>query len=237
MRKSIRLLTWFPTIAFLVFCLPVFRAQAQSELKVVTATLASTQSVVGKLAVLSDRLLFVDDENPATSFLVDKANILSANADGEAITLQLNQPILDRAGSANRVILRLPSVTDALSLVSWFNASGAGANGTANTAAPAAGDPSVLTYNATRKKFLRGNTQGKLIVDGARIIFESTANASESRRWELKEIREFKQDNPFEIVITSSGGEKYSLILEGKGMDSSEYREISDRITKARTAK
>ncbi|GAB4408804.1 MAG: hypothetical protein OHK0021_19140 [Bryobacter sp.] len=232
MHKSIKLLTCLPIFSFLVLS-----AQAQSEVNVIIATLASTQPIAGKLAVMSEKLLFIDDENPATSFLMDKASIRSANADGEAITLQLNKPIFDRAGSANRVILRLSSVTDSLKIVSWFNSKGALSNSANSATTPSSSNPSVLTYNATRKKFLRGNTQGKLIVDEERIIFESTENASESRRWELKEIREFKQENPFEIVITSSGGEKYSLILEGKGMDNAEYREISDRITKARTDK
>jgi hypothetical protein len=206
-------------------------AFAEGEVKVLSANLASGQPVSGKVAIMKDHLLFVDDENLPTSFLLERSNISAANPDGEAITLQLKQPVTDRAGSSTRVILRMNVASDALALASWYN-SGRVDGGPSSGSA---GSANTLTFSAQRKKRFRSNTDGKLIVDGERMIFESVENASESRRWELKEIREFRQKNPFEVTVTSSGGERYTLTLSGKGMDNSEFREISDRITKART--
>jgi hypothetical protein len=95
---------------------------------------------------------------------------------------------------------------------------------------------STLTFSAQRKKRLFSNTDGKLIIDNEHVIFESLDNASESRRWEMREIREFKLKNPFELDIRTDK-ETYNLRLSGTGIDNGQYSEISTRITKARTAR
>jgi hypothetical protein len=93
-----------------------------------------------------------------------------------------------------------------------------------------------MVFTSQRKRRFRSNTDGKLIIDNDRIMFESLDNYSDSRRWEMREIRELKLKNPFEIEIRTTQ-EKYNLLLSGAGMDNAQFREISTRVTRARTAR
>ncbi len=205
-------------------------ALAQSELTVFRGSLVAGQPVAGKVALLPDALVFVDDEKPESSFFAPKSIIQSVVADADVATIQLSKAVKDRAGSTNRVILRFAAASEATAVQRW--------HGNAPAAAPAGeGGAGVMTFSAQRKKRLRSNTDGKLIIDNERLMFESTDNASESRRWDLKEIKELKHDNPYELEIRPFRGEKYELTISGSGMDNAQFREIVDRVTKSRTAR
>lgn len=205
-------------------------AFAQGELNVYRGSLVAGQPVSGKLALLPDAFVFIDDEKPESSFFAPRNTIQSIAADAEVVTIQLSKGVKDRAGSTNRVIVRLSAASEAMAVQRWH------ASGPA--AAPAAeASGAVMTFSAQRKKRLRSNTDGKLIIDNERLMFESTDNASESRRWDLKEIKELKHDNPYELEIRPFRGDKYELIISGSGMDNAQFREIVDRVTKSRTAR
>ena len=150
------------------------------------------------------------------------------------VTVQLREGVRDRAGNSTRLIVRLGTPAEGAAVQRWF---GKEEPALSRSEPAASGSAETLTFSAQRKKRLRGNTYGRLIVDGERIIFESTDNASESRRWELKEIRQIKLKNPYELELRSFRGEKYTLLLLGSGMDNSQYREMVDRVTRARTAR
>lgn len=218
------------TKALILFLSGLVCLSAQTDVKVLPATLNLAEPVAGKLALMPASLLFVDDAQPENSFLLTKENVQSIRAEAETATIQLAKPVKDRSGATTRVILRLTTAAEAADLAKWTS----GVAAATAAATPGAND---LVFNAQRKKRLRSNTDGKLIVDNDRMIFESTENASESRRWELKEIREFKLKNPYEVIITASTDEKYTLSLSGQGMDNAQYRQIVDRITKARTGR
>jgi len=205
-------------------------AFAQGELTVYRGSLVAGQPVSGKVALLPDGIVFIDDEKPESSFFAPRSIIQSIAADAEVATIQLSKGVRDRAGSSNRVILRFSAASEATAVQRW--------HGNSPAAAPAGeAGAGVMTFSAQRKKRLRGNTDGKLIIDNERLMFESTDNASESRRWDLKEIKELKHDNPYELEIRPFRGDKYELILSGSGMDNAQFREIVDRVTKSRTAR
>lgn len=200
---------------------------AQSELQVYRGTLAAADPAPGNVALLPDTMVFLDDERPEASFFFPRANVQDLTVDAETVTVQLRNPVRDRAGSTNRVILRLAAPGEAAALQRWF-----GEEGPAVQPALGAG---VLTFSAQRKKRFRSNTDGKLIIDDQRLIFESTDNATDSRRWDLKDIRELKHSNPYELEIRPFHGDRYTLSLSGSGMDNAQFREIVDRVTRART--
>lgn len=203
---------------------------AQGELTVYRGSLVAGQPVSGKVALLPDALVFVDDEKPESSFYAPRSGIQSVTADADMVTIQLNKGVKDRAGSTNRVILRFSAASEATAVQRW--------HGNAPAAAPAAeAGAGVMTFSAQRKKRLRSNTDGKLIIDNERLMFESTDNASDSRRWDLKEIKELKHDNPYELEIRPFRGDKYELIISGSGMDNAQFREIVDRVTRSRTTR
>jgi hypothetical protein len=206
-------------------------ALAQGELRVYSASLVAAETTEGRVAVLPDAFVFIDNDRPESSFFAMRSNIQSLSAEGETITIQLDREVRDRAGSTTRVILRLAAATDAADVQRWFSSQ------TSSNQAGGGGGGGVLTFSAQRKKRLRGNTDGKLIVDDQRLIFESTDNASDSRRWDLKEIKELRHKNAYELEIRPFRGNKYVLMLSGTGMDNSQFREIVNRVTKSRTAR
>lgn len=207
-------------------------AFAQGELRVYRGSVVAAENVAGKLAVTPDSVLFLDEERPEASFYTTRSNIQSVSAEAEAVTIQLGKGVRDRSGETTRVIVRLTTPAEAAEVQRWFSASPAA--GAAGASSDAAG---VLTFSAQRKKRLRSNTDGKLIIDNERLIFESLDNASDSRRWELKDIRELKHRNAFELEIRPFSGPKYELMLSGAGMDDAQFREIVERVTRSRTAR
>jgi hypothetical protein len=184
--------------------------------------------------------VFVDDEMPASSFVVLRSNIQGVTAEADAVTIQLNKEVKDRAGSTKRVIFRLSAAPEAVALQRWFASApvAAPASAAGGAAVPAAtADTKVMTFGAQRQKRLRGRTDGKLIIDEQRIIFESVEKAEDSQRWDLKDIKELKYKNAYELEIKPFVGDTYVLTITGSGMDSSQFREIADRVTKSRTTR
>ena len=222
-------------LAFVCTVLASGSALAQGELNVYRGSLVAAQAVTGRVAVLPDSIVFIDDEKPEASFFATRAMISAITPDAESVTIQLNKEVKDRAGSTTRIIIRLTAASEATAIQRWYAAApAAAAKGGKPGMAAASTTPATLTFRAQKKKMLRGKTDGKLIIDDARIIFESTDVASDSRRWELKEIKELKNKNPYELEIKPFRGETYELQLTD-AMDQAQFREIVDRVTKSRT--
>jgi hypothetical protein len=222
----------FPLLAVLLFVgSSVF---AEGEIQVFRGSIVAAEPVSGRIALLPDALVFVDDERSEGSFFSSRANVRSVSQDGETVTIQLGKSVRDRAGDTTRLIFKLSTQAEAQALARWHSgAPPEPGSGSAESDSPA----KVMTFSAQRKKRLRSNTDGKLIVDHERLIFESVDNASDSRRWDLKEIKELRHRNAYELEIRPFRGEKYVLTLSGAGMDNSQFREIADRVTRARTAR
>jgi hypothetical protein len=209
---------------------------AQGELQVFRGSLVAASPVAGRVALLSDSLVFIDDEMPASSFVVMRSNIQGLTADADAVTIQLSKEVKDRAGSTTRVILRLSAAPEAVAMQRWF-ASQPAVAAAAPASAAAAAESKVMTFGAQRQKRLRGKTDGKLIIDEQRIMFESVEKAEDSQRWELKDIKELKHKNAYELEIKPFVGDTYVLTITGSGMDNSQFREIADRVTRSRTSR
>lgn len=70
-----------------------------------------------------------------------------------------------------------------------------------------------------------------------RMIYESIDSLGQSRNWEIKDIKELKLENPYELVVEPFRGGKYSLHLEGQGMEPEVFKAQADRVTSARIAR
>lgn len=208
-------------------------AWGQSEVRVYSAELSAPfGAVAGKVVVHETMLTFVDSEKPEASFTVDKSNVQSITRVGDGLVVQLKKPVKDRVGESNRLSLRLAVPSESTAVEQWLQ------QGVA--AAPAkAGEvkaESRWSFPARRNKLL-GGTDGTLVVTAERLIFESLDKAEDTRRWDLKEIKELKRKNPYEVEIIPFTGEKYELKLSGSGMETEQFRELVDRITRARSAR
>ncbi len=203
---------------------------AQGELQVFRGSLVAATPAAGRIALLSDSLVFIDEEMLASSFVVLRSNIQVLTADADSVTIQLNKDVKDRAGLTTRVILKLSAAPEAVAMQRWFASQPV-------AAAPAAPKTTVMSFGAQRNKRLRGKTDGKLIIDDQRIMFESVDKAEDSQRWDLKDIKELKHKNAYELEIKPFVGDTYVLMITGSGMDNSQFREITDRVTRSRTAR
>ncbi|MCL4181810.1 MAG: hypothetical protein KJ072_29250 [Verrucomicrobia bacterium] len=218
-------------IAGLVCCAPA--AWGQSEVRVYGAELSAPfGAVTGKVVVHEAMLTFVDSEKPEASFTVDKANVQSITRMGEGLVVQLKKAVKDRVGESNRLSLRLAVPSESTVVEQWLQQGMA--------AAPAKpGETKAETrwsFPARRNKLI-GGTDGTLVVTQERVIFESLDKAEDTRRWEFKEIKELKRKNPYEVEIIPFTGDKYELKLSGSGMETEQFRELVDRITRARSAR
>jgi hypothetical protein len=213
-------------------------AFAQAPVHVFNAELSAPFGAIpGKVVVHETMLTFVDQEKPESSFALEKGNIQSLTRLNDSLVVQLRKAVRDRVGESTRLSFRLPVASESAVLEQWLEKGMAAA-----TAAPKAGEAPAdsTTYRfkfpARRDKMI-GGTNGTLMVTESRLIFESLDKAEDSRRWEFKDIKELKRKNPFEVEIVPFQGEKYSLKLSGKGMETNEFNEIIESVTKARTAR
>lgn len=209
---------------------------AQSNVRVFSAELSAPFGAVpGKVVVHDSMLTFVDTEKPESSFSVDKANVQSITRANDSLVVQLKKAVKDRVGESNRLSLRLSVPSESTVVEQWLE------KGAALPAPAAAGDDAATggerwSYPARRSKRI-GGTDGTLIITPGRVIFESLDKVEDTRRWEMQEIKELKRKNPYQLEIIPFRGEKYSLKLSGSGMETQQYRELVDRITKARSAR
>jgi hypothetical protein len=227
---------WIIAAAFASAALATMHAQsAVQELRADLFTGAATSS--GRLIVGGDQLVFLSDTNPGDSFFVPRANIQSITPERDMLTIQLREPVRDRTGERLRLSFRLLDERSSAAASAWHarGASGAVSTGPGGGAAGPASE--ARSYQARHKKRF-GGSRGRLIVTNTGLAYESIDDASSSRRWEFRDIRELKLKNPYELeVVPSGGGDRYTLELEGQGMDKGDYDRLVDSITRARAVR
>ena len=185
-------------------------------------------TVYGKVALVGDFLVFVDDEQTNTSFAIARNQIQNISSDGGMVTIETKQPVRDRSGERSKFSLRLIE-GDLVTLINWSQLT----PGTSTVSS----NGEQMSFPAQHTQRFGRNSRGRLIVNNEIIAYESTDRVASSRRWQLKDIKEIKLKNPYEIEIDPFIGGKYTLRLDGKGMDNSEFKTIVDRVTAARVAR
>ena len=215
-------------LAVALFCVSsTALAQTNVEVKKVELSVPFG-TVYGKVALVGDFLVFVDDEQTATSFAIARNQIQNISSDGGMVTIETKQPVRDRSGERSRFSLRLVE-GDLVTLINWSQLTpGAGTT---------SGNGEQLSFPAQHTQRFGRNSRGRLIVTNELIAYESTDRVDSSRRWQLRDIKEIKLKNPYEVEINPFIGGKYTLRLSGKGMDNSEFKTIVDRVTAARVAR
>jgi len=212
-------------------------AFAQAPVRVFNAELSAPFGAIpGKVVVHESMLTFVDQDRPEASFAVEKSNVQSLTRMNDSLVVQLRNPVRDRVGQSTRLSLRLPVASESSVLEQWLE------KGVATAEAPRAGgaqdDGTTYRFRFPARRNKRfGGTDGTLMVTENRLIFESLDKVEDSRRWEFKDIKELKRKNPYEVEVVPFQGAKYNLKLSGKGMETKEFNEIVESVTRARTAR
>jgi hypothetical protein len=256
MKLSIRM----PIISILLLGLAAMPAAAQpapnpgplaAELSIPFGT------VTGKLLLLGDYLVFLDEQQPETSIVIPKGIVDRLTADGAMIAIETKEPVRGRAGGVRVLNFRVSTGGDPAAVTAWFASA---ANKPAPPAPPAppvappAAPPAApvappvapapppaapaaaetVTYQARHKHF-RGECKGRLIIGADQVSYESLDAIGHSRRWDYKSIKETKLSNPYELDITPFDGAAYKLLLDAPGMAPATYQSLVDRVVAART--
>jgi len=191
--------------------------------------------IQGKLILYADYLVFVDEAQPADSFVAPKSSIESLTADGAMITVQLKAAVRNRSGEVRRLSFRALD-GDPGPVTSWYGSGGGAAPAPAAQASAQPVPEGAKVFPASHNHRI-GSCSGRLLITADRVSYESTDSVSHSRRWELKQIRDISLPNPYEINIRAFGESNYKLRLDGSGMDPQTYKEVVDRIAAARALK
>lgn len=187
--------------------------------------------VSGRLVTVGEYLVFVDEEKPDSSLAVVRSGLRDLTTSGDILTIETLQPVRDRSGERSKLVFRLSNPSTAPGLAAWFKE----APQTVSESAQPGKETSAatLTYQV-KHDHLIGSCNGRLIIEPNRILFESITNLDHSRQWGLKDIKELRRTNPYGIKIEPFTGDTMNLQILGRGMDSTEYGALVDRITAAR---
>jgi hypothetical protein len=79
-----------------------------------------------------------------------------------------------------------------------------------------------------------GSCTGKLIIARERVTYESLEDREHTRQWPLADIKKAKRDSPYLIEIEPFKGDKYTLEIEGKGIDIDVYKKLTNWMSLAR---
>ena len=219
---------------FLLFGSSVLGAQTKVEVK--KAELSVPFGTVNGTAVLvGDYLVFIDEQQVQSSFAIARSEIQKITSEGRGVNIETRQPIRDRSGERSQFTVRL-SEGDLATLMNWSRMTPTPTTTTTVAAAsvPAVRSAEQMSFPAEFTQFVGRNSRGRLMVTADMVAYESIDNVQSSRRWQFKDIKEIKLKNPYEIEIEPFVGDKYNLKLEGKGMDTGDFKTIVDRITAAR---
>lgn len=167
----------------------------------------------GKIVLSGDQLLFIDDTDPAGSFSIPRADILSLRMNNGTLALDLANGSLRLMDSASTGILS-----------SW---TGLALNSADRMASMPADD---MQFNIRHD-----DDTGRLLVGDTGLAFEALSNARKSRRWSYGEIKEFKRDaGDRQFKLKTYGGEDFKFRLVDRDMSTDVYNLIADRIVSAR---
>jgi len=206
---------------------------AQSAARVMNADLAVPfGQAQGFLVVTGEDLIFVNRENPASSISIPRSQISDTNVSDRLLTVQTRESYHNQ----NKFTFRIPE-GDLSAITSWTQAASAAASqpaGTAQASTAPAGTALSMSFQVQHKHFPRGSCDGRLLITDDRISFESVSKIEHSRQWDMKDIKEFKRDSPYDVTIDPFIGGGYDFRMVGTGMSSRDYQMIVDRIATMR---
>ncbi len=226
------------SVALLVLLSMAGVSSAASGVQVLRAELSIPFGVVpGKLLLVKEYLVFVDDEKSESSFAVSRKEMRGLTSEGELAVVETLQPVWDRSGERSRLPFRVGEESAAL-LSAWFKSAETPA------ALPSkAGESKVSesnsdkVYEAEHIHFPFGNCRGRVLVSASQLAFESLTEVSHSRQWPFLDIKQLDRKGPYELEVERFAGGNYKLKLRGQGMDIEDYKKLGDRIAAARSTR
>lgn len=206
-------------------CVPVRAAQAPVLVREADwETSYGTYS--GRLVMVTDQMVFVEQGDPRESFAIARGEIRSCRTDGPRFIVETLRPLRTRIGTQSiyQFTIRNEAVEP---ILLW-----AGARQPVATALASA-QQAQWTYVAKHRHGL-GNCTGNLLLGGGRLTYEALDDREHTRQWLFRDIYRTRRRSPYWLEVETRNGEKYNFELQGKGMDIGVYRQLQNWIRLAR---
>jgi len=193
-------------------------------------------TVHGKLVMLDDRMIFVDDDHPDMSFVLPRNDISRARMESGRLDIEIAHPYTSSfGGNQSNLVLVMPDQNSASEVVTWMGVPVAAMSGEAAREAQDSMPLSTANPNVKEVWFdvKNGDQRGKLIFHADSVSFESLSDAKHSRRWTYGEIKELNRKGN-EVRIEPYHGDKYEFQFKDPAMRDTVYNMLSDKIVGAR---
>jgi hypothetical protein len=198
----------------------------------------------GQIVMHTSYLLFVDTEQPAGSFALQRSEVSAFTREAAMVSITSTAAVRSRGGEANRLNLRFTTPEAASQMEMWFRTASPAMSPTTSNAArpnsisPAAADATPFqSYTVAEKRKIGRDSMGKLLFTNDKIIFEAINDLDRSRQWAWRDVKEMKRESPYRLRITPFTGDSFNFELSGNPMDNAQYNDLVDRVTRARTTK
>jgi hypothetical protein len=187
----------------------------------------------GQLAFVADNILFVAADSPRSSLAINRADIAKIERSGDVVTVVTRRPLRDSDGERDTFRFRLSQPAD---MMRWYETTASSAAAIVSSPAPAGASRIIASYPARHGHFV-GSCQGTLILSEDAVAFEALDHIDDSRKWKLVDIKKVEQSGVYKLKVEPFQGGTFDLELQGKGIDSSEFRQLVDRIARARVVR
>ena len=149
------------------------------------------------------------------------------------VFIELLDPLPLEAQESHRLSIRLDSAERAGVITLWAKRHSEVATNTPGESG-AVQDAVLTTYQVKHNHLPFGSCTGRLILTTDGLAYDSLDNINHSRQGELEDIKELERGYPYQLEIKPFAGRDYGFQLSGRGMDNREYKDLVERITKAR---
>jgi hypothetical protein len=203
----------------------VLSLQAADQLTVHKIQLNTPAGAInGKVVGVGDHLVFIDDDQPQKSFLIQRGDIRTARSQDNSIIVEMARPVTDRFGSRSNLEIRLidPSTGAVLSK---------------HLGVPVERARTETTYSLDVRHDHRGqgHCEGRLIADDTRIRFESVGQASHSRNWTYDQVERFLTERNNAILrVDPVNGDTYDFNVVNGATAGAMHKLVSEKIIAAR---
>jgi hypothetical protein len=193
-------------------------------------------TITGRLVVVADYMVFVDEDRTEDSFTIARSDIKDFKAIGVMLQVETKRAIRDRSGERTNFSFRLrDGSSEALAL--WAGTTSTTVTNTfANTGLSEAGEQWIynVKHPHTVARVPSGSCTGKLIINQTRIVYESMEDREHTRQWPLVDIKKIKRKSPYKIEIEPFNRDKYTLELDGQGLDIAVFKKLQNWISLSR---
>ena len=79
----------------------------------------SEQPITGHITVADDKLIFIDDANPETTFTVVRSGVKTTRIDNGRVVFELSEPLTFRDAQQSNIVFMLPDTQTREEVVTW----------------------------------------------------------------------------------------------------------------------